>query len=334
MRVGVYTAILHDRGIGEALDVIVDLGLDGAEINVGGFLPPVHLPIDDIMSSDVKREEYLAEFAERGIAITALNCNGNPLHPDPAVRHGAELVSSIDVAARLGVEQIVTMSGSPANAAGGARPGWVVNPWNSVDMDSLDYQWNDVAVPYWREIDRRAASAGVRIGIEMHPHNIVFNPSTLVRLVERTGATNLGAEMDPSHLFWQQIDPIAALEYLGDLVVTAAAKDVRINDSVRIHGVLDDRFRRVPVEENPLQLGGGYTLCEWPQDSAWDFVAVGRGHDQSYWNRFLRTLARTAPGVDIAIEHEDASLGRLEGLEVAASTLLAARSAVELPKIT
>jgi sugar phosphate isomerase/epimerase len=329
VRLGVYTAILHDRSVGDALDVIAALGLDGAEINVGGFLPPVHLPLEDIMSSDVRRDEYLAEFTERGIAITALNCNGNPLHPDPAVHHGAELVSAIDVAARLGVDRIVTMSGSPANTVGGARPSWVVNPWNSIDMDSLDYQWNEVAVPYWREIDRRAAAAGVRIGIEMHPQNIVFNPSTLVRLVERTGATNIGAEMDPSHLFWQQIDPIAALEYLGDLVVTAAAKDVRINDSVRIHGVLDDRFRRVPAEENPLQLGGGYTLCEWPQDSAWDFVAVGRGHDQGYWNRFVRTLARTAPGVDIAIEHEDASLGRLEGLEVAASTMLAARASLE-----
>lgn len=334
MHIGVYTAILHDRPLGEALDVIKGLSLDGAEINAGGFLPPVHLPIDDIMSSDDRRDEYLEEFATRGIAITALNCNGNPLHPDPAVRHGADLVGAIDVAARLGVERIVTMSGSPAHSAGGIRPGWVVNPWNSVDMDSLDYQWNDVAIPFWREIDRRAASAGVRIGIEMHPQNIVFNPSTLVRLVERAGTTHIGAEMDPSHLFWQQIDPIAALEYLGDLVVTAAAKDVRINDSVRIHGVLDDRFRRVPAEEGPLELGGGYTLCEWPEDSAWDFVAVGRGHDQSYWNRFVRTLASTAPGVDIAIEHEDASLGRIEGLQVAAATMLAARSSARVEHAT
>lgn len=161
----------------------------------------------------------------------------------------------------------------------------------------------------------------------MHPQNVVFNPSTLVRLVEQTGATNVGAEMDPSHLFWQQIDPIAALEFLGELVVTAAAKDVRINDVVRIHGVLDDRFRRMPAAEHPLPLGGGYTLCAWPDDPAWDFVTVGRGHDQEFWNRFVATLARTAPGVDLAIEHEDASLGRIEGLEVAAATLRAALAA-------
>lgn len=320
MKLGVYTAILHDRELPEALDVLVELGLEGAEINVGGFLPARHLPIREVMTSDSARDQYLAEFAARGITITALNCNGNPLHPDPAVTHGADLLAAIPIAARLGVDRVITMSGAPANQPGGVRPAWVVNPWNSVDMDSLDHQW-EVAVPFWREIDRLAADHGVKVGIEMHPQNIVFNPPTLVRLVERTGATHVGAEMDPSHLFWQQIDPIVALEHLGELVVTAAAKDVRINPAVALHGVLDDRFRRVPAEQDPLQLGGGYTLCEWPTDSAWDFVAVGLGHDQDFWNRFVATLARTAPGVDLAIEHEDASLGRIEGLQVAASTL-------------
>jgi sugar phosphate isomerase/epimerase len=168
----------------------------------------------------------------------------------------------------------------------------------------------------------------VKVGIEMHPQNVVFNPSTLVRLVDAVGATHVGAEMDPSHLFWQQIDPIAALEYLGELVYCAAAKDIRINDSVKIHGVLDDRFRRVPASENPLSLGGKYTLNEWPKDAAWDFVAVGLGHDQDFWDRFVATLARTAPETDLAIEHEDASLGRIEGLEVAVATL--ARSLAKL----
>lgn len=326
MKLGVYTAILHDRDLPAALDVIAGLGLDGAEVNVGGFLPATHLPIDEVMASDVARDEYLALFADRGIALTALNCNGNPLHPDPSVTHRADLLAAIPIAARLGVDRVITMSGAPANQPNGLRPAWVVNPWNSVDMDSLDHQWS-VAVPFWREVDRLAADHGVTVGIEMHPQNIVFNPATLVRLVEQSRATNVGAEMDPSHLFWQQIDPIAALEFLGELVVTAAAKDVRINEAVRIHGVLDDRFRRVSAEDNPLPLGGGYTLCEWPEDSAWDFVAVGRGHDQEFWNRFVATLARTAPGVDLAIEHEDASLGRIEGLEVAAATLRAALAA-------
>lgn len=324
MKLGVYTAVLHDRDLPEALDVIASLGLNGAEINSGGFLPARHLPIAEVMSSDVKRDEYLALFADRDIKLTALNCNGNPLHPDPAVTHGDDVFEAIKIAARLGVNRVITMSGGPSNQRDGIRPAWAVNPWNSVDMDSLDYQWNEVAVPYWKRVNALAAEHDVRVAIEMHPQNVVFNPSTLVRLVEMTGATHVGAEMDPSHLFWQQIDPVTALEYLGELTYAAAAKDIRINEAVKIHGVLDDRFRRVPAAENPLPLGGGYTLCEWPKDAAWDFVAVGLGHDQDFWNRFVSTLARTAPETDLAIEHEDASLGRIEGLEVAAGTLKAA----------
>lgn len=324
MKLALYTAVLHDRDLPDALDVMAGLGLNGAEINSGGFLPPRHLPIAEIMASDGKRDEYLALFADRGIAITALNCNGNPLHPNPAITHGADVFESIRIASRLGVDRVITMSGSPSNQAGGIRPAWVVNPWNSVDSDSLDYQWNDVAVPYWRRVDELATSLGVKVGIEMHPQNVVFNPSTLVRLVEQTGATSVGAEMDPSHLFWQQIDPIAALEYLGELVYTAAAKDIRINEAVKIHGVLDDRFRRMDPTENPLSLGGDNVLNEWPRDAAWDFVAVGLGHDQDFWDRFVATLARTAPLTDLAIEHEDASLGRIEGIEVAAKTIGAA----------
>jgi sugar phosphate isomerase/epimerase len=323
MKLGVYTAVLHDRNLPEALDAIAALGLNGAEINSGGFLPPCHLPIDDIMSSDAARDEYLGLFADREITLTALNCNGNPLHPDPEVgdKHGQDVFDAISIAHRLGVKRVITMSGLPAAHAGGLRPSWAVNPWNSVDMDTLDYQWKDVVIPYWSRVNEFAAEHDVKVGIEMHPQNVVFNPSTLVRLVDAVGATHVGAEMDPSHLFWQQIDPIAALEYLGELVYCAAAKDIRINDAVKIHGVLDDRFRRVPASENPLSLGGKYTLNEWPKDSAWDFVAVGLGHDQDFWDRFVATLARTAPETDLAIEHEDASLGRIEGLEVAVATL-------------
>ncbi|WP_104131912.1 sugar phosphate isomerase/epimerase [Cryobacterium sp. M91] len=332
MKLGVYTAILHDRDLPEALDALVELGLNGAEINSGGFLPPRHLPIDAVMSSDSARDDYLGLFAERNIKLTALNCNGNPLHPDPEVGlvQGQDVFTSISVAHRLGVKRVITMSGLPAAHDGGLRPAWAVNPWNSVDMDTLDYQWHDVVIPYWRRVNEFAAAHDVKVAIEMHPQNVVFNPSTLVRLVDAIDATHVGAEMDPSHLFWQQIDPIKAMEYLGELVYCAAAKDIRINEAVSIHGVLDDRFRRVPAAEYPLSLGGKYTLCEWPKDSAWDFVAVGLGHDQDFWNRFVATLARVAPETDLAIEHEDASLDRLEGLRVAVDTLSVAFAGVPI----
>jgi sugar phosphate isomerase/epimerase len=199
-----------------------------------------------------------------------------------------------------------------------------VIPWDSVYKESLDYQWNEVAVPFWTDIEALAAASDVRVAIEMHPHNLVFNPATLKRLVQRTGATHIGAEMDPSHLFWQHIDPIRAVEDLGDLVFFAAAKDTLIHDTAAINGVLDDRFEWIPAEEQPLGLGGRYTVTRWPATPGWSFVAVGRGHEVDFWSRFLSALHKVDPDIAVNIEHEDATFGQVEGLRYAAENLLAA----------
>ena len=200
-----------------------------------------------------------------------------------------------------------------------------MEPWHSAYLDTRDYQWDEVAIPFWKDIQARAANADVKVCIEMHPHNIVYNPATLERLVEAIGATHVGAEMDPSHLFWQGIEPIEATKHLGSLVYNAAAKDTRINAAARINGVLDDRFTRVrPDDQGALSLGGRYTLSGWPENSSWDFVAVGRGHDVEWWSQFLAALRDIDPDMPVNIEHEDQELDQMEGLRSAAGTLLEA----------
>jgi sugar phosphate isomerase/epimerase len=330
MKLGAYTACLHDRSLPEALKILRELGLSGAEINAGGFVPAPHLPIERLLSGSGAREEYLGLFAEAGITLTGLNVNGNPLNPDPEVgpKHAEDLGRAITVAGLLGVKRIVAMSGLPAGHHGGQCASWVINPWDSQYLDVLDYQWQEVAVPFWRDIQARARDADVKVCVEMHPHNVVFNPATMERLATAIDATHVGAEMDPSHLFWQGIDPVAAIERLGSLVCHAAAKDTRINEpNRRIYGVLDDRFRRVPPGENPLGLGGRNTLTRWPADASWEFVAVGRGHDQGFWARFLRALSAIDPDIAVNIEHEDTELGQVEGLRLAAENLRAAAHA-------
>jgi sugar phosphate isomerase/epimerase len=327
MRLGAYTAVLHDRPIAEALSLLADLGLAGAEINAGGFIPSPHLPMEQIRSNRDARSEYLALFGDAGVALTALNCNGNPLHADHEVRtkHAADLRAAIELAALLGVKRVVTMSGLPEAHAGGRMPSWAVLPWDSVWLDVRDYQWNEVAIPFWRSIDELAREHDVKVAIEMHPSMLVYNPGTMERLANEINATHVGAEMDPSHLFWQGIDPIAAIEHLGGLVYNAAAKDTRINAAASVNGVLDDRFGRVdPAEPGAIGLGGRYTLSRWPTESSWDFVAVGRGHDVDYWSRFLRALEKVDPDMAVNIEHEDQELDREEGLRFAANTLLQA----------
>jgi sugar phosphate isomerase/epimerase len=327
MRLGVYTAVLHDKPLPEALRVIKDLGLESAEINSGGFVPEPHLP-SDLLGSETARQDYLGEFEAAGVTLTALNCNGNPLDPTPARRekHAADILRSIEVAAALGVKRVVTMSGTPGTDAGAAKPAWNVLPWDSAYLDVRDYMWNEVAIPFWKTVQERAAHFDVKVALEMHPHNVVYNPATLERLVTETNATHIGAELDPSHLFWQGIEPVEAVDHLGSLVVNAAAKDTRINPAARINGVLNDVGFTRPDPDAPgvTAMGGPYVLSRWPTASSWDFVAVGRGHDVDWWSRFLQALERVDPDMAVNIEHEDAELGQLEGLESAAKVLIAA----------
>jgi len=327
MKLGAYTACLHDKPVAEALQILRGLGLDSAEINSGGFLPAPHLPIERVRASQDARDEYLGLFTSAHVTLTALNCNGNPLDPNPEVgpKHAQDVRDAIELAALLGVKRVVTMSGLPASDPAGRLPSWTVEPWHSVFLDARDYQWQEVAIPYWKDIQARARDADVKVCIEMHPHNVVYNPATMERLVTEVNATHVGAEMDPSHLFWQGIDPVAALDRLGGLVYNAAAKDTRINPAARGNGVLDDRFGRVkPDEPGAVSLGGRYTLSRWPENSSWDFVAVGRGHDVAFWSEFLQALHKIDPDMAVNIEHEDQELDQMEGLRRAAETLLEA----------
>jgi sugar phosphate isomerase/epimerase len=332
MKLGAYTACLHDRPLAEALDVLKSNGLTSAEVNTGGFIPSPHCHVDLLLSSEQARRDYLAEFSARGMELTGLNCNGNPLNPLPGVgpKHADDLRRTIELAGLLGVRHVVTMSGTPGSDPDAKYPSWVVNPWDGVYMDVLDYQWT-VAAEFWSGIDALARARGVRVAIEMHPHNLVFSPVTLRKLVDRIDATNVGAEMDPSHLMWQGMDVVECIRYLGPLVFHAAAKDAMITPGVGIRGVLDTSFERVPADApDKVPTGIGFWCTSWPADPAWRFVAVGIGHDVAYWTEFLAALAAADPGIAVNIEHEDADFSRTDGLALAAHNLLAAAKAADL----
>ncbi len=328
MKYGFYNAVLHDRPLDEAIKVAAELGLDGIEINSGGFLPPVHIPeIDEIIADPTVAKKYLARFEGTGVGIGGLNCNGNPLHPNPVIgsKHAEDVRRSIRAAAALGQTRVVTMSGLPGGEPGATHPNWIVNAWNSAALDVLDYQW-EIAAAFWSEIDQLAKDNGVKVALELHPQNLVFNARDIRRLVDLTGATNVGVELDASHLFWQQADPIAVARDLGPLIFHAAAKDIRINtEHARLNGVLDNGFRRLSPEEPRTNLGGDEWANEWPKDSSWDFVALGKGHDAQYWADFIQALDDIDPNMWLNIEHEDVELAGLPGLEVAAAVLNEAR---------
>ena len=160
MKLGAYTACLHDRSLPETLKILGELGLTGAEINAGGFVPAPHLPIEQLQHGGGAVEAYLKLFDQAGITLTGLNVNGNPLNPDPEVgpKHAADLKQAIELAALLGVKRVVAMSGLPGSEPGARYPSWVVNPWDSQYLDVLDYQWKEVVIPFWTDIQARAAA--------------------------------------------------------------------------------------------------------------------------------------------------------------------------------
>ena len=256
-----------------ALSTIRSLGLMGAEINAGGFLPTPHLPVEDCWRSRrarrVPRGVRRGRVELTGLNATAIRCTPTPRSAPRTPRTCAGHPGRGAARRRPGGDHVGPAGGPPR----GHWPAWHVNPWDSGYLDSLDYQWDDVAVPFWREIDALARDHDVKVCIEMHPQNLVFNPPTLRRLVEKTGATHVGAEMDPSHLFWQGIDPIAAIDYLGDFGVPRRCQGHPHQPGVRRSmacstigspGLRPKRTRRRSAGGTP-STGGRKTR--------WDFVA-------------------------------------------------------------
>lgn len=328
LTLGAYTACLQDHTLEQALDILAAQGLSGAEINVGGFIPAPHAPVDLLLANADARRRYLGVFDEKGMTLAGLNVSGNPVSPLPGVgpKHADDLRKAIRLAGLLGVREVVAMSGTPGSDPGARYPCWVVNPWNGVDLDILDYQWS-VLTPFWTQIDELARANDVQVCLELHPHNVIFTPVSFEQLIDRTGATNIAVNMDPSHLFWQQMDPIASIERLGGHVRHVHAKDTRIFPGAAVKGVLDTSFTRVPdAADGRVPTGIGHWCNAWPADPAWRFVALGNGHDVAYWTRFLRAVAAVDPDMSVMIEHEDGGYGQIEGLAVSARTLLEAAS--------
>lgn len=330
MNIGAYTACLHNYDLAEALDILKTNGLTGAEVNVGGFIPSPHCPVDTLMTSQTAREDYMGIFEDKEMRLAGLNTSGNPLSPLPDVgpRHAYDLRRAIELAGKLGITDLVCMSGTPGSDRHAKYPSWVVNPWNGVELEVLEYQ-KSVVDPFWREMDLRAQNAGVKLALELHPHNLVFTPVNILEFAERIDARNIGVNMDPSHLMWQGMDIIAAIELLGDHIFHVHAKDTVILPGIATRGVLDSSFGPVPDDPDVrVQTGMEHYCSSWPSDPAWRFVAIGNGHDVTWWTNFLRAIRDVNPGMNINIEHEDQSLAQLDGIAVSARNLLAAEQAV------
>jgi len=305
MEIGVFTSLWADLSFEEALDKAVDFGLTAVEIGAGGYPGQPHCPADALLESEKKREDWLGAIKERGLTLSALSVHNNPLHPDPAVAEEADTVikKAIRLASLLGVPTINGFSGLPGGTEQDQMPNWVTCPWPPHFLEILDYQWNDVAIPYWETIHPLLEEHELTLGFEMHPGMLVYNVDTCLRLRDAVGP-RLGCNFDPSHLWWNGVDPVAAIRKLGDAIFHVHGKDVYLDPlNTSVNGCNDNK----PYGEIT--------------DRSWTFRTIGYGHGLKTWKDILSTLRMIGYDYVVSIEHEDALMSPDEGLGKAVGTL-------------
>jgi len=304
MKIGVFTPLLAQLPLEDALRKLASYQIDTVELGTGNYPGDAHCKLSMLDDPGALRD-FRKKLADQGFSISALSCHGNPLHPDPAKAQRDRETSrqTILLAERLGVPVMVDFSGCPGDSPGALRPNWVTCPWPPEYLDILKWQWEEVVTPYWTEQARFAADHGVKIAIEMHPGFVVYNPETLLRLRSIAGPA-IGCNYDPSHMFWQSIDPIAAIRELGDAIFHVHAKDTQIySANLPKTGVLDTK----PYTDE--------------RHRAWIFRTCGYGHGEEWWREFASTLRMFGYDGVLSIEHEDSLLSPEEGLARAAAFL-------------
>lgn len=314
MKIGVLITLWQDLPFITALDKAVAAGLDAVEIGVGGYPDSHHLPLDEMLESATRRDEIMGEINSRGLTLSALSVHNNPIHPNPEVarRADGEIRKTARLASLLGVPVVNGFSGLPAGAPGDSVPNWITCPWPPDFLEAQAYQWDEVAIPYWHEAGRFIEDQGVKFAFEMHPGMLVYNVETLLRLREAVGPV-LGCNFDPSHLFWNGVNPVAAIRALGDAIYHVHGKDAYVDPfNVAVNGCNDAK---------PY----GDIL-----NRAWTFRSIGYGHDVSVWKEMISALRLVGYDYVISIEHEDALMSTDEGLAKAVAVLKEANM-VEAP---
>ena len=305
MKLGVFTVLFGEKSFEEALDYVARSGVEMVEVGCGNYPGDAHCKPDELLSSQVSLKRFKDALKRRNLEISGLSCHGNPLHPQRSIakEHARVQRNTILLAEKLGIDRVIGFSGCPGSSENSKYPNWVTCPWPEDFTEILKWQWEEKVIPYWKEEAKFAKDHGVKLCLEMHPGFVVYNPATLLKLRDRAG-DNIGANFDPSHLFWQGIDPIKALRTLQGAISHVHAKDTKIDPlNTPVNGVLDVK----PYSDEV--------------NRSWIFRTVGYGHGYGFWKDFVSTLRMIGYDYVLSIEHEDSLMSRDEGLKKAVKFL-------------
>ena len=245
MKLGVLTNVIGETPLPEALAYFKSLGAQMVEIGCGGYPGKDHCDPGVLLHDEAKFNEFVKTIADSGLEISALSCHGNPIHPNKemAKQFDDDMHNAVLMAEKLGIHQINCFSGCPGDCPESKNPNWVVCAWPPEYLEVLDWQWNEVLIPYWKDFVAFAKAHGVnKIALEMHQGFCVHNTYTLKKLRDAVGP-EIGANLDPSHLIWQGMDPIKVIRALGgEAIFHVHAKDTKIDPiNAPIDGTLDAR---------------------------------------------------------------------------------------------
>jgi sugar phosphate isomerase/epimerase len=308
MKLSAFTVLYKEKPLAQVLDLFAAKGITHAEVGAGGFIGKDHCNPAALLGDRNSLDAFAAAFDSRGMSISALSCHGNPLHPRKDLAHSyhQDIVDAVDLASVLGIEHIVTFSGCPGDSENAIYPNWPVSPFPEDFMELLAWQWEEKLVPYWKQMGNYARDKGVKIAMEMHGGYSVHTPATMIRMRQETGSDSLGANIDPSHLWWQGIDPARAIRILGreGCIFHFHAKDSMIDpENISYYGVTD-------MQSFGVAYGRG-----------WQFRTVGFGHSLKEWADIMSALRASGYDGVVSIEHEDSYMSVQEGLDKAIANI-------------
>lgn len=297
MRLGLVTDSLRYLSFDEVLETAAKLGIQTLEFGCGGWSSAPHLNLDLLLENETERANFAAKIRDHGLEISALNCSGNQLAPGERGKLDDEVVrDTIRLAHSLGVRRVVMMSGLPGGP-GDQNANWITTAWPPEVHEILRYQWEDVAIPYWRDLVNHARENGIeKLCIEQHAGQLVYNTETLLRLREAVGES-VGVNFDPSHALWMGGDPLRAIRHLQGAIYHVHAKDTRIESHNReINTLLETKSNERVAERS------------------WNYVTLGYGHSEIWWRDFVIQLKQNGYDDVLSIEHEDQSLPPIVGV--------------------
>lgn len=266
MDIGLLTAPLGRQPLERVVAFAKDNGFQALEVAAG----PGSRHLDTQGFTPARASQIKRLLAKSGVRISSLAFYANLLDPDKARRAqlGKQMRDAIKAAAALGVEVVCTLAGMPMPGKDRIR--------------TIEEDFPGV----FRPLVRFAAQKHVKIAFENWYATNIMNLAHWQRVFEVVPDANLGLNFDPSHLHWQGIDYLEAVDRFKDRIFHTHAKDVEIKQHL---------LRWVGNQS------GGW----------WRYVIPGYG--EINWGVYIARLRAAGYNGVLSIEHEDSAFGVEEG---------------------